>query len=230
LSPAQLAWLFRAKHLAAELSVPSYSDAKLRAAIESLRPLLRGPEETKHVPSVLSRAGVRYVIVEGLPSNKIDGVCFWLNSTSPVIAMTLRHDRIDNFWFVLRHEVEHVLRGDGKGKELVDIEPDSELDGAVSYVAKGEQIANQAAANFCVARDRLDDFVARVGPYYAKAKIDVFAEAIGVHPGLVVGQLHKRGVLSYKNLRKFLVHVRGFITETALTDGWGVVPPVGGRS
>jgi len=34
----------------------------------------------------------------------------WLDDKSPVIALSMRFDRIDNFWFVLRHELEHVLR------------------------------------------------------------------------------------------------------------------------
>jgi HTH-type transcriptional regulator/antitoxin HigA len=38
-------------------------------------------------------------------------MCLWLNDgTSPVIGMSLRFDRIDNFWFVLRHELEHVIQ------------------------------------------------------------------------------------------------------------------------
>ncbi|MFX8692489.1 hypothetical protein ABTM44_18400, partial [Acinetobacter baumannii] len=71
------------------------------------------PEETRNVPRLLQEAGVRFVIVEGLPGSKIDGVCFWLDDKSPVIGMSLRFDRIDNFWFVLRHECAHVLHGHG---------------------------------------------------------------------------------------------------------------------
>ena len=48
---------------------------------------------------------------EALPSSKIDGVCLWLDQHSPVIGMSLRFDRIDNFWFVLGHEIEHALKG-----------------------------------------------------------------------------------------------------------------------
>ena len=70
----------------------------------------------------MMECGVRYIIVEGLPGGKIDGVCFWLDPRSPVIGMSLRFDRIDNFWLVLRHEIEHVLCGHGKSEPIIDVE------------------------------------------------------------------------------------------------------------
>lgn len=225
LTPAQLVWLFRCKQLAEMQSVSSYSDKKLRLAVEDLRPLLHAPEDTRQVARILADSGVRYVIVEGLPGLKIDGVCFWLNRTSPVIAMSLRYDRIDNFWFVLRHEIEHVLRGDGKGEAITEIEPDSDLEGTFSTaISEQERASNNAAAGFCVPPERLDGFIARVGPYYARKRIEAFAALIGIHPGLVVGQLHKRQELPPKNLRKLLVNVRAYVVEAAFTDGWGIMP------
>ena len=228
LTPTQSAWLFRARRLAEILTVESNSNKKLRTAVESLRLLLHTPEETKQVPRILSTAGVRYVIVAGLPGSKIDGVCFWLDRNSPVIAMSLRFDRIDNFWFVLRHEIEHVLRGHGKNEKLVDVKPDSDLESAFSAdpnnLPQQEKVASEAAADFCVPHDRLADFIARVSPYYATTRIESFAGLIGVHPGLVVGQLHNRKELPHRNLRKLLVSVRSSITETAFTDGWSIMP------
>ena len=41
---------------------------------------------------------------------------------NPAIAMSLRFDRINNFWFVLRHEIEHVLNKDGQAGFMLDIE------------------------------------------------------------------------------------------------------------
>jgi len=40
--------------------------------------------------------------------------------------MSLRHDRIDNFWFVLRHEIEHVLRQHGRSAAMLDTELEGE--------------------------------------------------------------------------------------------------------
>ena len=80
------------------------------------------PEAAGKVPRILTESGIRFVIVEALSSSKIDGVCFWLDDFSPVIGLTLRFDRIDNFWFVLRHELEHVIQRHGRSAAMFDAE------------------------------------------------------------------------------------------------------------
>src|SRR3546814_13350101 len=95
-----------------------YSDAALRASLPRLSALLTAPEETRHVARILDECGVRFVVVEPIPGSRIDGACFWLPNKQPVVALSLRLDRIDNFWFVLRHELEHVLRGHGQDRDL----------------------------------------------------------------------------------------------------------------
>lgn len=99
-TPAQLAWLYRVRAIAGEMLVPRYSPSALEKAVAALKPLRAHPEELRKVPRLLTEAGVRLLIVESLPAAKIDGVCFWLNDHSPVVALTTRHDRIDNIWFV----------------------------------------------------------------------------------------------------------------------------------
>src|SRR5262249_46639029 len=108
-TPMQLAWLFRCKQMAMEMVVSNFSEQKLRAFVCDMPRFMVDPEEIRLIPRTLAEAGIRFVIVETLPKANIDGVCFWLDDASPVIGMTTRHDRIDNFWFVLRHEIEHIL-------------------------------------------------------------------------------------------------------------------------
>ena len=214
--------------MAEVLKVPKFSERKLKSTLKTLNSFLPYPEQITEVPRILANAGVRYVVIEGLPSSKIDGVCFWLNRYSPVIAMSLRYDRIDNFWFVLRHEIEHVLRGDARETNLVDVRIDTELEGERTWqsddLPEQEALANQAASDFCVPNNELEDFIARIGPLYSKAKIVNFAKRINCHPGLVVGQLHNRRELPYSHLRKLLVKVQNFVLETTLVDGWGYMP------
>jgi HTH-type transcriptional regulator/antitoxin HigA len=59
---------------------------------------------------------------------------------------------------------------------------------------------------------------------YSEQRILLFAKRIGVHPGLVVGQLQFRDEVPYTHFHKYLVKVREIVTQTALTDGWGTVP------
>src|SRR5690606_1849942 len=82
-TPAQMAWLYRARTIACDMVVPRFSQASTREAVHRLRELLIAPEETRKVPRILAESGIRFVIVEALPGSKIDGACFWLNENAP---------------------------------------------------------------------------------------------------------------------------------------------------
>jgi HTH-type transcriptional regulator/antitoxin HigA len=221
---SQLAWLSRVRQITRDMLVGQYSPASLRAAIPKLRDLLSSAEEARKVPRILGEAGIRFVIVEALTGSKIDGVCFWLDDTSPVIALSLRFDRIDNFWFVLRHELEHVLNGDGKGALMLDTELEGERAGTGENIPAEERLANQAA-EFCVPQDAFSRFIARKSPFFAERDILGFARTLQVHPGLVAGQLqHKTG--RYDRFRSHQVKIRSIVAPSAMVDGWGDVAPV----
>jgi HTH-type transcriptional regulator / antitoxin HigA len=226
ITPTQLAWLYRVREIADDLLVSRYSPESVDQAIERLRPLRASPEDTRKVPRILQDAGIRFMAVEALPGSKIDGVCFWLNDSSPVIAMSLRYDRIDNFWFVLRHELEHVLRLDGRTVMMLDTELEGELAGAGEDIPAVERIANIEAAEFCVPNSDMIQFVNRKAPFYHERDIVGFSRTIKVHPGLVAGQLQHR-LNRYDRFRQHLAKVRAFILPSAPKDGWGDVYPVG---
>jgi HTH-type transcriptional regulator/antitoxin HigA len=223
-TPLQWAWLFRAYQLAQAVHAAEYSGHKLRAALANLRRLLVAPEEIRQVPKILADAGVRFVIVEFLQGAKIDGAAFWIDGR-PAIAMSLRHDRVNNFWFVLRHEIEHILNKDGL--LTVDVEMPESLQ-RNDPLPPEETRANEAAGDFLVPKAELDGFIKRVRPLYSGERILLFAKRIGVHPGLVVGQLQFRNEVPYTHFHKHLVKVREIVTQTALTDGWGTVPRLNG--
>lgn len=225
-TPVQLAWLYRVKQIAREMIVGKYSDFSVRRAIELLRPLTSAAEEARKVPRILAECGIRFVIVESLPSAKIDGVCFWLNETSPVIGMSMRFDRIDNFWFVLRHELEHVLQEHGKSVISIDAELEGTRAGTGEEVAEEERIANQAAADFCVPKKTMDSFIARKAPVFAERDILGLAATLKVHPGIIAGQLRNR-TGRYDRFTNHLVKIRAIVTRGAMVDGWGDVAPIG---
>lgn len=224
-TPAQIAWIYRVKTIASEMIVPRYTQASVKKAINLLGNLLIAPEESRKVPKILAECGIRYVIVEALPSSKIDGVCLWLNETSPVIAMSLRYDRIDNFWFVLRHEIEHVLQGHGRTTIMLDAELEGDRAGIGPDIAEEERIANEAATEFCVPRKKMDSFIARKAPFFNERDILGLASTLQIHPGLVAGQLqHRTG--RYDRFRQHLTKIRECIRPSAMVDGWGDVAPI----
>jgi HTH-type transcriptional regulator / antitoxin HigA len=226
-TPVQIAWLYRVKQLANELVVKRYSPASVERAIREVSSLLRAAEEVRKVPRIMAENGIRFVIVESLASAKIDGVCFWLHDLAPVIGMSLRHDRIDNFFFVLRHELEHVARRHGRDVAAVDAELEGAKAGVGADIADEERVANEAAANFCVPQSKLDRFIKVRGPFFTERDIIGFARTLNVHPGIVAGQVqHRTG--RYDLFRDHLVKVRSLVSHGAMIDGWGDVAPVGG--
>lgn len=224
-TPVQIAWLHRVKQIAAELLVARYSPESVCAAIDKLRTLRGSAENARKVPRILAECGIRFLLVEALSGSKIDGVCFWLNTQSPVIAMSLRFDRIDNFWFVLRHELEHVIRLHGMDVPILDTELEGDRAGTGSGVSEEERVANEAAAEFCVPKRSMDAFIARKAPFFAERDLLGLARTIDVHPGLIAGQLQHR-TKRYERFRQHLCKIREQVAPSAIVDGWGDIYPL----
>ena len=225
ISPAQIAWLCRARQLASTLPAERFSDDRFEEALGRLHALLSNSDNVRKVPAVLAQAGIRFVVIEHLPQSKIDGACLWLDEHRPIIAISVRFDRIDWFWHTILHEMKHVKNRDG----LVANRPlDTDLvgDKALEPQQKPdfEKQADAFAAAFLVDRDALRRFIKGVRPLYSKVKIQQFAHEMGVHPGVVVGQLQFQGEIQYYHNREMLVKIRDIITSTARTDGWGHIP------
>ena len=136
--------------------------------------------------------------------------------------MSVRRDRIDNFWFVLRHEIEHVLEGHGQERAIIDADLEGAGAGTGDTVSQEERAANTAAANFCVPTDKLLSFMKRKHPFYYEKDVIAFARTMNRHPGLVIGQMQFR-LDDYKYLSKRLAlyKVRQFVLPGAIVDGWG---------
>jgi HTH-type transcriptional regulator/antitoxin HigA len=216
----QTAWLMRARQIAEKIEARAFSVAALKHAIDGLKGCLRKVEDVTKAAALLLKVGVRLVVVEFLPSAKLDGACFWINNgKSPVIALSLRLDRIDNFWHTLLHEIDHVLHGEGKDAPVVDLFDSEESIG--SALPEIEQRANRHAANYCVEEVALHTWIARTPRVSSRANIVAFAEQIGVHPGLVVGQLQHHGSIPYSFHRDLLEKVRPLVVASTPTDGYG---------
>ena len=227
LTPAQQSWMCRAMHLGKALNVSSKFDRKrVGDLIVKLREYLTHPEEIRHLPDVLAEFGIRFLVIEHLAKTKIDGACLWLDEKSPIIAVSLRYDRIDYFWFTLMHELGHAARGDGWRNAFLAL--DVRLVGEQSLTREEkpdfEIETDEFAEEALIPQDQFDDFVSRKGPLFSERDIRGFASLHEVHPGLVVGQLHYRGT-KYSKFRHLLVKIRDQLTATALTDGWGHAVP-----
>src|SRR3546814_17632998 len=101
--------------------------------------------------------------------------------------MSTLYDRLDNFWFVLRHELELVLQGHGKRSiGMID-----HLAGEGTKDANGimyeEDIADTEAADFCVPAAKMASFYARKHPSFSQRDVLWFAAMLAFHPAKVGG-------------------------------------------
>ena len=225
-TPIQYAWLHRVMKVAEQMEVPEYSEAKLRASIRLIKAHLLDREDLIKIPSIIMECGVRFVLVEALAGTKIDGVCVW-NGYKPAIGMTLRLDRLDNFAFVLRHEIEHVLCEHGLANSFTPVDEFNEDSFDESGdLPEEEQIANRAAAEFCIPKEKLDSFLMRKGNFISEQDVLAFSARLEVHPAIVIGQIqHKRK--KYGWLRKYQTSIKNYLTSWQYADGWGRTVPTG---
>ena len=64
----------------------------------------------RHAIEYLDKIGISLIVEPHLPETYIDGAAILAGPDRPVVALTIRYDRIDNFWFVLMHELIHISR------------------------------------------------------------------------------------------------------------------------
>lgn len=211
----QAAWLIRAQQLAETLDVAPYSPGALPAVLSELRACVAWPQDAAKVPQILAVRGIRLIIVAPLPGSKIDAACMWFKS-QPLIVLTLRYDKHDIFWHALFHELDHIEHGEGKSDPIVD----SDLLRDCSHGETSEKRANQHAASTLIPHKELEQFIARVKPFFSETSIRDFASRMHVHPGVVVGQLQHHGLIPWSTFSGFKSRIREFIVPSARTDGF----------
>ncbi len=214
----QAVWCYRACQIAKLARVAPFKRSRIPELKTHLRGLCSLAKNVQHVPKLLEEYGIRLVILQHLTGTKIDGAAFWLDESSPVIAMSLRYDRVNYFWHTLAHEISHIDHRDAAVDfNSFESAPDNESD--------VEKRANDEASTTFIDEPELKSFIKRTAPQYTKKKIIQFANRIGVHPSVVVGQLQFRGELDWSQGAQLQSKCREFLTAVALTDGWGQYMP-----
>lgn len=135
----------------------------------------QGPKLAKEF---LNRHGIHLVIEGHLPKTYLDGAVCICASGNPVVALTLRHDKLDNFWFSLMHELAHIaLHLDGSETWYLD-----NLD--VEGGDKVEQEADALAQESLIPSDYFNSF-----EMLDTSSVRQFAGALGISPCIVAGRI-----------------------------------------
>ncbi|EMI54952.1 helix-turn-helix domain-containing protein [Rhodopirellula sallentina SM41] len=113
---ALVAWQIRVMSVAKQRAKLTYESGTVDESF--LREVARlsffndGP---KLAQEFLAKNGIHLIVERHLPRTYLDGAAMRLGDDGRLIAMTLRHDRLDNFWFVLLHELAHISLHIDKG-------------------------------------------------------------------------------------------------------------------
>ena len=109
---ALLGWSLHAMALASRETVPEKFEAPLidktfLKGLTALSVLDKGPLRAKEF---LAKYGIILLYLPPYKKTYLDGAAFLRSDGTPVIVVTGRYDRLDNFWFVLLHELGHVVK------------------------------------------------------------------------------------------------------------------------
>jgi len=126
--------------------------------------------------------GIHFIVERHLPKTHLDGAALLALDDTPIIALTLRHDRLDAFWFCLLHELAHVvLHLSGDTRACID-----DMD-APSGASESEREADRKAREALVPSK-----VFRKSRAYSVRSVAAaveLASTLNVHPAVVAGRI-----------------------------------------
>jgi len=135
----------------------------------------------KYAKAMLQEVGIPLIIEPHLTNTYLDGAAI-LGPEFPVVGMTLRYDRLDNFWYVLLHELFHVIKHLQKGK-LESVFDDLDLDSQATIEKEADMLAEEAmipSARWMTAL-----------PRYVRSEESVsnLATDLGISPAIIAGRI-----------------------------------------
>lgn len=103
-----IAWTSLVEYEAQRKKTNTFNFENLPQLITELREIFYNNNSTLDlVDKKLSQYGIKFLMIDKLEKTPIDGYSFWSNN-NPVIALTLRHNRVDNLAFTILHEIGHI--------------------------------------------------------------------------------------------------------------------------
>jgi HTH-type transcriptional regulator/antitoxin HigA len=130
----------------------------------------------------LEKNGIAVVLEPHLKGTMLDGAAVRDIDGRPIIGLTLRYDRVDNFWFTLLHEVAHIWKHVGRDEVVLD-----DLD--VASIDRREIEANRLAREAFIPRVIWKRSKAYLSP--TRENIFELAHELKINPAVIAGRLRK---------------------------------------
>lgn len=180
--------------------------------VSQIAKLSSDPIGIEKVVGLLLEYGIIVVFERHLPKTKLDGAAMSLDGIYAVIGMTARHDRVDNFWFVLLHELGHIIRHWPRviGEGILDEDAGSDSDELI------EKEADEFSENAILPRTTWLGSTVR----FTKRPEDIkkFAARCGLHPALIAGRIRRER--NYTEFHDMLGtgEIRDFLRSSGLME------------
>lgn len=177
-----MAWRIRVMNVAAKEKLPEWDSSRLSEEfftyLSHLSIFDQGPKLAKEF---LNKAGIHLVIEKHLEKTHLDGSSMLMPDGSPLIALTLRYDRLDSFWFTLFHELAHVkLHLSNKSKAFFD-DMTNEMHKEI------EKEADSYANKMLIPGDAWEN--ERLNRYSEAGDILYFADKLKISPAIPAGRI-----------------------------------------
>jgi HTH-type transcriptional regulator/antitoxin HigA len=167
-----------------KLTTPTRSDkivdAEFMSKLAKLSADAQGPLKAA---DALLEVGIKLVIEPAFPKTYIDGATIFTED-NPIIGLTLRQDRLDNFWFTLMHEVAHIALHSDNDK--IDVFYDEVYENENSVISDQELEADALAAESLIPAVSWEISPAHLVP--SEITFNLLASNIGIHPCIVAGK------------------------------------------
>lgn len=186
-----LTWFNMAQRCAEVYSVDKFAKKKLKKITRDYAKYTIYKAGPRKLITDLNCAGVKFLVLQHLKKTYIDGATF-RDDANPVIAYTLRYDRVDNFWFTAAHEIAHIMLH-------LKSRNDYFIDNLDQVNTSEEKEANDFASRIIKANEIIEYFLP-LGKYISEKRVRGCAEEIGVSEAIVVGVLQYSEMLARKNL------------------------------
>ncbi|KKK61368.1 hypothetical protein LCGC14_3015040, partial [marine sediment metagenome] len=136
----------------------------------------------------LKKYGIILVIEPHFSKTYLDGATILIIKDNPVIGLTLRYDRLDNFWFTLMHELGHIALHFDSGISLFydEIEGIKTID-----LDEKEREADTLAEEALLPKAKWEISPAKLVPSSMAA--NSLAQELGVHVAIIAGQIRHKG-------------------------------------
>jgi HTH-type transcriptional regulator/antitoxin HigA len=179
---ALCAWKIRIMHLAAAQKVATYVPGIVtQAYIQEVVRLSYFDEGPQLAREYLAKSGIHLVIEKHLSKTYLDGAALRMPDGHPLVALTLRYDRLDNFWFTLAHELAHVaLHLDGEHQAFFD---DLEAGDTSQWETDADRMASEGLIPRTVWQS------ARLTAHSTRAAIKAFADEQKISPAIPAGRI-----------------------------------------